>query len=98
MYFGYSVLFSLQKGVYSKHEQVTIFSFNMDIIQKESCHDLFPIGWPCVRDDWTGERANGQKYEIIINSRTESEEGVVYLQLFVKSVQASHSIDLLRFL
>ena len=43
------------------------------------------------------ERELTDKYEIIINSRTECEEGVVYLQLFVESVQASHGIDLLRF-
>ena len=72
---------------------LSLISFKRE--RSHACHDLFPIGCPCVRDDWT--RVNGLKYELIINFRTECDEGVVYLQLFVKSVQASHGMDLPRF-
>ena len=72
---------------------LSLISFKRE--RSHACHDLFPIGCPCVRDDWT--RVNGLKYELIINFRTECDEGVVYLQLFVESVQASHGMDLPRF-
>ena len=83
----------LKIGVIWYNKCLSLISFKRE--RSHACHDLFPIGCPCVRDDWT--RVNGLKYELIINFRTECDEGVVYLQLFVESVQASHGMDLPRF-